>query len=115
MFKKTQKRFFFLRWFREFGMSKGTLTNFYRCTIESILSGCITAWYNNCSAQDRKKVQKVVCTALTIAEANLPSMDSIYMAYCCGKTANIIKGPSYPGSDLLQPLPSGRRYRSLNT
>ena len=25
-----------------------TLTNFYRCTIESILSGCITAGYSNC-------------------------------------------------------------------
>eukprot|EP00061_Rhincodon_typus_P011137 g35935.t1 len=40
-----------------------TLTNYYRCTIESILAGCIMAWYSNCSAQDRKKLQKVVCTA----------------------------------------------------
>eukprot|EP00061_Rhincodon_typus_P001755 g15690.t1 len=47
--KKAQKRFF-LKWLRKFGMSIRTLTNFYRCTIESILSGCITAWYGNCSA-----------------------------------------------------------------
>eukprot|EP00061_Rhincodon_typus_P005993 g26159.t1 len=50
---------------RKFGMSIRTLTNFYRCTIESILSGYIMAWYGNCSAQDHKKLQKVVCTAQT--------------------------------------------------
>jgi len=91
-----------------------SLTNFYRCTIESILSGCITAWYGNCSAQDRKKLQKVVCTAQTITEANLPSLESIYTARCRRKATNITKDPSHPGNNLLQPLPLGRRYRSLN-
>eukprot|EP00061_Rhincodon_typus_P003161 g19435.t1 len=77
--KKTQQRLFFLR-----------------CTIESILSGCITAWYGNCSVLDHKKLQKMVCTAQTIAEANLPSMDSTYTACCHGNAANIIKDPSHP-------------------
>eukprot|EP00061_Rhincodon_typus_P007261 g28782.t1 len=59
MVKKAQQRLFFLRQLRKFGMSVRTLTNFYRCTIESILSGCIKAWYGNCSAQDHKKLQKM--------------------------------------------------------
>eukprot|EP00061_Rhincodon_typus_P003092 g19253.t1 len=91
--KKTQQCLFFLRRLKTFGMFIRTLTNFYRCTIESILSGCITAWYGNCSAQDCKILQKMVCTAQTITEANLPSMDSIYMARFHGKAANIIKDP----------------------
>jgi hypothetical protein len=33
------------------------LKRFYSCTIESILTGCITAWYCNCSAFDRKALQ----------------------------------------------------------
>eukprot|EP00061_Rhincodon_typus_P016070 g44089.t1 len=73
-----------------------TLTNSYRYTIESFLSRCITAWFGNFSAQDRKKLQKVVCTAQTITKANCPSMDSIYTARCHGKAANIIKDPSHP-------------------
>eukprot|EP00061_Rhincodon_typus_P005376 g24811.t1 len=73
--KKAQQHLFFLRQLRKFGMSIGTLTDFYRRTIERILSGCITAWYGNCSAQDHKKLQKVVCTVHTITEANLPSME----------------------------------------
>ncbi|XP_064868614.1 kinesin-like protein KIF16B [Oncorhynchus nerka] len=31
---------------------------FYSCTIESILTGCITAWYGNCSASDRTTLQR---------------------------------------------------------
>eukprot|EP00061_Rhincodon_typus_P001801 g15817.t1 len=96
MAKKVRQRLLFLRLLRKFGMSIRSLTNFYRCTIETILSGCITAGYGNCSAQDRKKLQKVVCTAQTITEANLPSMDSIYMAHCRGNIANIIKDPLHP-------------------
>eukprot|EP00061_Rhincodon_typus_P015772 g43646.t1 len=71
--KKAQQCLFFLRHLRKFGMSTGTLTNFYKCIIESILPGCIMAWCGNCSVQDCKKLQKVVCTAQTITEANLPS------------------------------------------
>src|SRR4029434_3951013 len=48
--KTAQKRLYFLRRLKKFGMSSKTLKNFYRCTIESILSGCITAWYGSCSA-----------------------------------------------------------------
>eukprot|EP00061_Rhincodon_typus_P007405 g29071.t1 len=72
--KKAQSCLFFLRPLRKFGMYKRSLTNCYRCTIESVLSGCIMAWYGNCFAQDNEKLQKVVCTVQTIKEANLPSM-----------------------------------------
>eukprot|EP00061_Rhincodon_typus_P014588 g41698.t1 len=52
---------------------------------------------------DRKKLQKVVCAAQTITEANLPSMDSIYTARCRRKVANI-KDLSHPSNALLQPI-----------
>eukprot|EP00061_Rhincodon_typus_P001785 g15775.t1 len=89
--KKAQQHLFFVRWLMKLGMSIRFLTNFYRCTIESTLSGCILAWYGNCITQDCKKLQKVMCTAQTITEANVSSMDSIYMAHCHRKGANIIK------------------------
>ena len=34
-----------------------TLKNLYRCTIDSFLSGCITAWYSNCTT-----LKRAVCT-----------------------------------------------------
>eukprot|EP00061_Rhincodon_typus_P011256 g36142.t1 len=90
--KKIQQCLFFPRQLRKFAMSIRPLTNFHRYTIESILSRSVTACYSNCSAQDRKKLQNVMC----ITEANLPSMDSNYTARCCGKAANIIKDPLHP-------------------
>ncbi|XP_072373139.1 uncharacterized protein [Scyliorhinus torazame] len=113
--KKAQQHLYFLRKLRKFGMSTLTLTNFYRCTIESILSGCITAWYGNCSAQDHKKLQRVVNTAQSITQICLPSIDSIYTSRCLGKAGSIIKDPSHPAYSLFQFLPSGWRYRNLRT
>ena len=92
-----------------------TLTNFYRCTIESILSGCVTAWYGSCSAQDRKKLQKVVNVAQSITQTSLPSIDSVYTSRCLGKAASIIKDPTHPGHSLFHLLPSGKRYKSLRS
>ncbi len=43
--KKAHKRFFFLRRLRKFGTSSRILKSFYTCTVESILTGCITAWF----------------------------------------------------------------------
>ena len=43
-------------------MDSRILCNFYRCTIESILTGCITAWYGSCTDLDRKALQRVVKT-----------------------------------------------------
>ena len=41
------------------GLSPKTLTNLYRCTIECMLSGCITAWYGNCTGLNRMTLQGV--------------------------------------------------------
>ncbi len=47
------------------------LTTFYRGTIESVLTSCITVWYGSCSAADRKTHQRTVtiCAPLPSAEA----------------------------------------------
>lgn len=34
--------------------------NFYRCSVESILIGCIIAWFSNLNAQEDRRMQKVV-------------------------------------------------------
>ena len=99
----------------KFAMSSTALTNFYRCTIESILSGCITAWYGSCSVQDCKKLQKVVNEAESVTQTSLPSIDSVYTFRCLGKAASTIKDPMHPGHTLFHLLPSGKRYKSLRS
>jgi hypothetical protein len=61
--KKAQQCLFNLRRLKQCGLSLKALTNFYRCTIESILSGCITDWFGNCTALNSKAPEAgAVCT-----------------------------------------------------
>ena len=113
--KKAHQRLYFLRRLRRVGMSRRTLSNFYRCTVESMLTGCIVAWFGNLSAQERKRLQKVVNTAQSIIGSDLPSIKGIYRSRYLKKAGSIIKDPHHPGYTLVSLLPSGRRYRSLKT
>ena len=35
-------------------LTRDSMASQHACTIKSILTGCITAWYGNCSASDHK-------------------------------------------------------------
>ena len=48
------------------------------CETEKILIGGITAWYGNCSASDRKELQRVVRMAQYITGAKLPAIQDLY-------------------------------------
>ena len=50
--KRGRPNLFPLRRLKRFGMGPQILKIFYSCTIESILTGCITTWYGNCSASN---------------------------------------------------------------
>ena len=94
--KKAQQHLFNRRRLNTFGMSPKTLTNFYRCTNKSLLSGCITAWYGNCTAHNRKALQRVVRSTQRITRGKLPAFQDIYITRCHRKAKNIIKDNNHP-------------------
>ncbi len=112
--KKAHQRLF-LRRLRKFGTSPSILRSFYSCTVESILTGCITAWFGNSTAGNRKALQRVVRTARHIVGGELPSLQDIYTRRCMRKARRIIKDSSHPSHRLLSLLPSGRRLRSIRS
>jgi hypothetical protein len=73
-----------------FGMGPQILKRFYSCTI---LIGCITACYGNCSAADRKALQMVVRTAQYITEAKLPANQDLYNRRCQRKPIKLSETP----------------------
>ena len=77
--KKARKRIFPLGRLKKFSMGPQILKSLYSCTFESILNGCITAWYGNCLAFDRKVLQSRVCTAQYITGAKLPAIQDHYI------------------------------------
>ncbi len=113
--KKTYQCLFFLRRLRKFGMSPSILRSFYTCTVESILTGCITAWFGNSTAGNCKALQRVVRTARHIVGGEFPSLQDIYTRWCIRKARRIIKDSSHPSHRLFSLLPSGRRLRSIRS
>ncbi len=91
------------------------LRSFYTCTVESILTGCITAWFGNSTAGNRKALQRVVRTARHIVGGELPSLQDIYTRRCTRKARRIIKDSSHQSHNLLSLLPSGPRFRSIRS
>uniref|UniRef100_A0AAZ3RT66 LanC lantibiotic synthetase component C-like 2 (bacterial) n=1 Tax=Oncorhynchus tshawytscha TaxID=74940 RepID=A0AAZ3RT66_ONCTS len=113
MVKKVQQSLFNLRRLKKFGLSPKALTNFYRCTIESILSGCITTWYGNCSALNRKALQMVVRSAQRITRGKLLALQDTYTTRCHRKAIKIIKDNNHQSHCLFTPLSSRRRGIAL--
>lgn len=109
----SQQRLYFLRRLKKFGMSTKILSNFYRCTIESVLTTSITVWYGNCTAQDRKALQRVIKISQHISGAAFLSLQDIYHTRVLRRTHNLIRDNTHPQHNLFTLLPSGRRYRSL--
>ncbi|CAI5660864.1 unnamed protein product [Oreochromis niloticus] len=107
--KKAQQRLFFLRRLRKAQLPPPILTTFYRGTIESILSSCITAWFGNCAISDRKTLQRIVGTAEKIIGVSLPSIKDIYTTRCIRKATSIVADWTHPSHTLFTLLPSGKR------
>ncbi|KAI4871800.1 hypothetical protein NFI96_004239 [Prochilodus magdalenae] len=94
--KKAQQRLYFLRRLRKAHLPPPILTTFYRGTIESILSSCITAWFGNCTASDRKSLQRVVRTAEKIIGVSLSTITDIYTTRCIRKANSIVDDYTHP-------------------
>ena len=106
--KKAKQCLFNLRRLKKCVLSPKNLTNFYRCTIASLLSGCITTWHGNCTAHNCRALQRVVRSAQTSPGANyLPAPQD---------TKKIIKDNNHPSHCLFPPLSSRRRdqYSCIN-
>ena len=101
--KKAQQCLFNIGRLKKFGLSPKTLTIFYRCSIESIMSGCITNWYGNCTALNRKALQRVVRSAQIITGGKLPALHDTYSTRCHRKAKKIIKDKNHPSHCLFTP------------
>ncbi len=111
--KKARQRLYHLRQLRKFRVSPAILKAFYSGAIESVLTQCISVWYNNATNQDCKALQRVVRLAERITGSALPSLQDIYIKRCKSRAAKILKDSTHPGNHLFCLLPCGRRFRSM--
>ncbi|KAK3548116.1 hypothetical protein QTP70_004887 [Hemibagrus guttatus] len=108
--KKAQQRLYFLRRLRKAHLPLLILTTFYRGTIKSILSSCITVWFGNCTASDRKSLQQIMRTAEKIIGVSLPSITDMYTVHCIRKAKRIVDDPTHLSHTLFTLLPSRKSH-----
>lgn len=66
------------------------LTNIYRCSIKSILTGCLIVWYGSCAVSKRKALQRVVRAAEMIIGTKLPTLQDIFHTRCLKNASEIV-------------------------
>ena len=113
--EKARQHLFPLRRLKKFGTSPQIFHRFYSCAIESILTGCITAWYGNSTALNRMELQRVVRTAQYITGAKLPAVQDLNIRRCERKAQKIVKDTSHPSHRLFTLLPSSKQYQSIGS
>ena len=113
--KRARQNVFPLRRLKRIGMGPQIHKSFYSCTIESIVTGYITAWYGSCSASDHKALQRVVRTAGYITGAQLPAIQDLYNRGCQRKAHKILRDSSHPSYRLFPLQLHGKRYRSAKS
>ena len=114
--KNVQQSLFNLRRLKKCVLSPKAFTNFYRCTNESLLLGCLSSWYGNCTGHNRKALQRTVRSAQRITGGKLPALQDTYTSQHLRKAKKIIKDNNHPSHyHLFTPLPSRRRgqYRCI--
>jgi len=106
--KKTQERLFFLQTLRKTGLSQKLLTNFYQCTIESVLNYECMVWFSSCTSEKRKDLQRIIKTAQKIIGAPVRPLKHIHSAWLSNRAEEIRSDCSDPGQGLFDIHPCGR-------
>ncbi len=113
--KKARQRLHFLRILRKNYLNGKLLVNFYHCSIESVLTYCITVWHARSSEVDKRGLQMIIKAAERITGSPLPSLKDLYNSQVLNNVKNILKDSTHPSFHLFQLLPSGRRYRCFKS
>jgi hypothetical protein len=96
---RVQPNLFPLRRLKRFAIGPQIIKRFYSCIIESILTGCITAWYGNWG----------------ITGAKLPAIRDLYNRRCQRKAHKIVRDSSHPSYRLFTLLPHCKQYQSAKS
>ncbi len=110
--RKAHQRLYFLRKLRRAGLGSSVLRSFYHCAVESVLCTCITVRHGSWMV---RALQRVVRAAQRTVGSRLPTITDLYTARCRGRALHIMKDSTHPAHGLFQPLPSGRRLRSIRS
>ena len=108
--KKTQQRMYFLRQLKKFGLRRQILIQFYRAVMESVRCFSLPVWYGSTTQDQMRRLNRVITNSVGASSREL---EEIFTKRSVARSRRTIADRSHPAHDLVQLLPSGRRYRVL--
>ena len=114
---KANKRLFFLRKLNQAGVDKSIMEMFYNRVVMSVMTYCVSLFYNALNSLDKKKLERICSIAQKIIGPNssLDTIFSIYNKQILAKGKQIYNDQSHPLNQKFNALPFGRRLRSAST
>lgn len=106
--KKANQRLFSLHQLKKFGVSREGMLQLYRAAIEGVLTFSISVWYDNSKAEQRKQLDRIVCSTSKIISCNLTPISDIYETHIQREGLKILQYSTHPANPLLITLPSGK-------
>ena len=100
---KSRQRLYFLRRLNKFKVSPSILRTFYSAAVQSILTGCLSAWFESCTARDRASLQRVARTM----RSTFATLDDTYRRVRA-RARKIRQDTSHPNAGLFTLLQSDR-------
>ena len=89
VFKKFNKRMFFLRKLASFKVDSKLLSLFYNSVIQSIIAFCIIGWGGNATETKKKKLDILIRRAGRTSKCIFSTVNEIYRSLCLKKINNI--------------------------
>ena len=111
--KKTQQRMYFLRQLKKFGLRREILIQFYGAAIESVRCFSLPVWYGSTTQDQKRRPNRVIRNSGRTVGRELPSLEEMFAKRSVARSRRTVADRSHPAYDLVQLLPSGRRYRVL--
>ena len=100
---------------RSLMVSNRILMQCYHAFVESILAFSIVCWFGSLDLKNRKKLVRIEKQCRKIVGNNIHSLSDLYEARVIQKALTIHKDPSHCLNNVMEILPSGRRFRSINS
>ena len=112
VYKKANQRLYFVRKLRKCHIDKTIMSMFYKSVVESVLTFCMLCWYGGISYQARKKVERIVTSAVKLG-CDAQSLEDLYNTLIVKKCDQIMNDDSHPLSSNFVSLPSKRRLAAI--
>ena len=115
IYKKCRQRMVILYQLRSLMVSNRILMQCYHAFVESILAFSIVCLFGSLDRKNQKKLVRIEKQCRKIVGNNIHSLSDLYEARFIQKALTIHKDPSHCLNNVMEILPSGRRFRSINS